>query len=282
MGESRGELLAWINTITQSGYTKVEQCGSGAAYCQIIDAMYGDVPMTKVKVNANQEYQYITNFKVLQKAFKDHAIDKPIPVDRLMKCKMQDNLEFLQWLKKFWDANWDGTEYDAAGRAGGQIVNQPPARAPVRVAPGRGNTPVGARAGVPASRSGSGLARNAAPAVSAAARDEINTLRMQLEDLTEHSLTLEKERDFYFGKLRNVETMIQTRLGEPEDKVDAQERATLTKLQEELYSVEDGFETPAADLEGLAIEDDLNDEQLLDEGMAQAQPADKHDEDEIF
>jgi len=36
----------------------------------------GDVPMTKVKVNANQEYQYITNFKVLQKAFKDHAIDK--------------------------------------------------------------------------------------------------------------------------------------------------------------------------------------------------------------
>jgi hypothetical protein len=32
--------------------------------------------------------------------------------------------------------------------------------------------------------------------------------------------------------------MIQTRLGEPEDKVDAQERATLTKLQEELYSVE--------------------------------------------
>lgn len=67
--------------------------------------------MTKVKVNANQEYQYITNFKVLQKAFKDHGIEKvrsnpsskcessflmsfvcrsmchrqPIPVDRLIK-----------------------------------------------------------------------------------------------------------------------------------------------------------------------------------------------------
>ena len=36
----------------------------------------GDVPMTKVKIGANQEYQYITNFKVLQKAFKDHGIDK--------------------------------------------------------------------------------------------------------------------------------------------------------------------------------------------------------------
>lgn len=49
-----------------------------------------------------------------------------------------------------------------------------------------------------------------------------------------------------------------------------------------LVTLQDGFETPAADLEGLAIEDDLNDEQLLDEGMAQARPADKHDEDEIF
>jgi hypothetical protein len=34
--------------------------------------------------------------------------------------------------------------------------------------------------------------------------------------------------------------MIQTRLSEPEDKVLAQERATLTRLQEELYSVEVG------------------------------------------
>lgn len=37
-----------------------------------------------------------------------------------MKCKMQDNLEFCQWLKKFWDANWGGDEYDAIGRRGGQ------------------------------------------------------------------------------------------------------------------------------------------------------------------
>ena len=30
---------------------------------------------------------------------------------------MQDNLEFLQWMKKFWDANTRGDEYDAAGRS---------------------------------------------------------------------------------------------------------------------------------------------------------------------
>lgn len=35
-----------------------------------------DVPMTKIKMNANQEYEYINNFKVLQVVFKRHSIDK--------------------------------------------------------------------------------------------------------------------------------------------------------------------------------------------------------------
>ena len=54
---------------------------------------------------AKSEYEYMSNFKILQAAFKSHKIDKPIPVERLIKCKMQDNLEFMQWLKKFWDQN---------------------------------------------------------------------------------------------------------------------------------------------------------------------------------
>lgn len=28
---------------------------------------------------------------------------QPIAVDKLIKCKMMENLEFLQWLKKYWD-----------------------------------------------------------------------------------------------------------------------------------------------------------------------------------
>lgn len=44
---------------------------------------------------------------------------QPIPVEGLIRCKMQDNLEFTQWIKKFWDAEWPGEEYDAVGRRGG-------------------------------------------------------------------------------------------------------------------------------------------------------------------
>jgi hypothetical protein len=42
-----------------------------------------------------------------------------IPVDRLIKGRFQDNFEFVQWFKKFFDANYDGAEYDAYSARGG-------------------------------------------------------------------------------------------------------------------------------------------------------------------
>lgn len=44
-----------------------------------------------------------------------------IPVDRLIKGRFQDNFEFLQWFKKFFDANYDGRDYDAY-EARGEIL----------------------------------------------------------------------------------------------------------------------------------------------------------------
>jgi hypothetical protein len=37
---SRMELVAWVNDLLQISYTKIEQCGAGGAYCQIIDSIY--------------------------------------------------------------------------------------------------------------------------------------------------------------------------------------------------------------------------------------------------
>lgn len=41
MGESRTELLEWLNNLLQINYTKIEQCGTGGAYCQVMDSVYG-------------------------------------------------------------------------------------------------------------------------------------------------------------------------------------------------------------------------------------------------
>lgn len=43
-----------------------------------------------------------------------------VPIDKLVKGRFQDNFEFLQWFKKFFDANYQGTEYDALGMRGGE------------------------------------------------------------------------------------------------------------------------------------------------------------------
>ncbi|KAF5095803.1 hypothetical protein D0Z03_001748 [Geotrichum reessii] len=93
-----------------------------------------DVPMGKVKFNVNTEYQYLNNFKVLQSAFTKHQIDRSVPVERLVKCRFQDNLEFLQWFKRYWDANYGGHDYDPVARRKGQ-------------APLGGSRPVGGASG---------------------------------------------------------------------------------------------------------------------------------------
>jgi hypothetical protein len=45
-----------------------------------------------------------------------------IPVDRLVKGRFQDNFEFVQWFKKFFDANYKGEEYNALEARGGSAL----------------------------------------------------------------------------------------------------------------------------------------------------------------
>lgn len=54
-----------------------------------------------------------------------------IPVDKLVKGKFQDNFEFVQWFKKFFDANYDGKEYDPVAARQGQDTIAPNLVTPV-------------------------------------------------------------------------------------------------------------------------------------------------------
>lgn len=73
---SRGELLAWVNDLTNLNLPKVEAMGTGAAHCLIIHSIFGDVPTHKINFKAVHEYEYVHNFKVLQEAFTRHRIDR--------------------------------------------------------------------------------------------------------------------------------------------------------------------------------------------------------------
>ncbi|CAK7274370.1 microtubule integrity protein mal3 [Sporothrix epigloea] len=231
MGESRQELVQWLNSLLQLNVTKVEQCGTGAALCQVFDSIFLDIPMSRVKFNVNSEYAYIQNFKVLQNCFQKHQVDRPIPVEALVKCKMQDNLEFLQWTKRYWDQHYPGGDYDAVARRKGAPVTTSAARAPVSTgAARRGTTPTtGPRVGK-AVGAGAG-------AGSAALQQENNTLK-------ETVVGLERERDFYFSKLRDIELLIQQAV-EEDPELEKQEDGLVKHIQAILYSTEEGFEIPA-------------------------------------
>ncbi|CAO3598896.1 unnamed protein product [Absidia cylindrospora] len=263
MGKSRTELLSWVNNLLQINYTKVEQAGTGSAYCQIMDSIYGNVAMNKVKFDTRQEYEYVGNFKVLQNIFDKHKIDKIIPVDKLMKCKFQDNLEFMQWVKRFWDQNYPGGEYNALARRKGGSGGSGTTRSAVGRGPAASRTTAGSRtAASVGARSGSragagGVSGRTSAGVDNQSATQIMNLNKQINELKMTVDGLEKERDFYFGKLRDIEILVQDQVEAAEVEANEHEIVALKEIQAILYSTEDGFEVPP--------ETELEEQEVYDE-----------------
>ncbi|PAV77219.1 hypothetical protein WR25_12778 isoform K [Diploscapter pachys] len=146
---SRHDMLLWVNDCLQSNFTKLEQLHTGAGYCQFTDFLFPDtLPLKKVKWNSKNELDWLANWKLVQTAWKSLGVEKVVPVDKLIKGKFQDNFEFLQWFKKFFDANYDGHEYnplearsgeplptEGAGAAKPGAASRMPTRAPVQARP---------------------------------------------------------------------------------------------------------------------------------------------------
>lgn len=97
---SQGELLQWLNSTLSLKLEKIEDTCSGAVACQLFDALYGPgtVNMKRVDFNVKSEYEFIQNYKELQKAFTKHSVDRAFNVSQLSKGKRQDNMEFMQFL----------------------------------------------------------------------------------------------------------------------------------------------------------------------------------------
>jgi RP/EB family microtubule-associated protein len=199
-----------------------------------------DVPMARVKFNVNSEYAYIQNFKILQSerrpadpvwrqnsnsdhtdAFTKHRVDRSVPVEALVKCKMQDNLDFLQFSKRYWDKYYPGGEYDALARRKGQSGSA----APMVASGGGARRPAGGAAG-PRTRTPNMGGGGASAALSA-----------ENSALKETVAGLERERDFYFSKLRDIELLIQQAI-DANPELEKDEDGILKQIQTILYSTE--------------------------------------------
>lgn len=147
---------------------------------------------------------------------------------------MQDNLEFLQWTKRYWDQYFPGHDYDPVVRRKGQGgISGGPGASTSRAAPAAARRAPAASAPAPRTRTPLGPSGGAAMAA----------LKGENDVLKETVAGLERERDFYFSKLRDIELLIQqAQEAEPELE---KEDGLLKQIQTILYSTEEGFEIPA-------------------------------------
>ncbi|CAK9158681.1 unnamed protein product [Ilex paraguariensis] len=212
----RNEILSWINARLQLNLSRVEEAASGAVQCQMMDMTHpGIVPMQKVNFDAKTEYDMIQNYKVLQEVFNKLKIDKHIEVNKLVKGRPLDNLEFLQWLKRYCDFVNGGImneNYNPVDRRGkgnkernpkGSLKTSKSLRANNCYNPGLGDAVCINKI------SGTKQGKADTVGVGADSSEEIQALSTEIADLKLSVNLLEKERDFYFSKLRDVEILCQ-------------------------------------------------------------------------
>lgn len=230
---SRTDILSWINQTLELNITKVEEAANGAIPCQLIDATHrGIVPMHKVQFDAKGEYEMIQNYKILQDTFDKLEITKHIEVSKLVKGRPLDNLEFLQWLKRYCDSvnngkflNYNPVERRDLAKGGKSATkkakSQDKAQNPILVAkkplslngvsklkPSTVSTAARVSAVpkkvVPMKQP---LATSNRQALSPRQDKKLEELTSELIDIKVTVEAIGLERDFYFDKLQNIEQL---------------------------------------------------------------------------
>ncbi len=157
---------------------------------------------------------------------------------------MQDNLEFLQWSKRFWDQYFPGQEYDAVSR---RKATGPPTAAPA--APPPTSAPRASTGASTTRRAGATPVSKPAPRTTGATGAGSSALKAENDQLKDAIGGLEKERDFYFSKLRDIELLIQNAI-EQDPSIETDENGLIKNIQTILYSTEEGFEIPDLEANG--------------------------------
>ncbi|GJN08465.1 hypothetical protein PR202_ga26387 [Eleusine coracana subsp. coracana] len=160
-----------------------------------------------VNFDAKTEYDRIQNYKILQDVFNKLRISKNIEVNKLVKGRPLDNLEFLQWLKRYCDS------------VNGGIMNENYNPAERRFKGSKDRSFKGNKSskslqanrlsGPDSADGGSGFGKTSNTFSEDHYIEQIQQLSEKIADLKVSVDSLEKEKDFYFSKLRDIEILCQ-------------------------------------------------------------------------
>jgi len=245
--KGKRELLEWACDFLKMDIPKVETFSKGAHYCQILDAMFPKcMNMNKVNFGAYTEPDYIKNWKLIQNVFEKQGIQKVIPVNKLVKGRFQDNLEFLQWFYQYFNATYNpsAVDYDPVKRrlkskgTAGLSKNKPSAPKKRKKVSQvlRAELPVS----VDTSSAQSGLKRQVGQLEQEKSQlqDKHHQLQKEFQNVQNVAKEIEKERDFYFQKVVQVEALAKKLPDQDSDFV-----KTILKI---LYATDDASPRPDA------------------------------------
>ncbi|KAM0679490.1 microtubule integrity protein mal3 [Glugoides intestinalis] len=190
MMSSRSSLIAWLNEHGIS-IEKIEEVGKGVALCELMKKIEKDFPPYKKEPRNENDYMY--NLKLVRESIERRGFKMPFPIERLVKLKMQDNLEVLQNIYK----NIAKKEAWLCDKADGKADDK---------------------------------ADDKAEQASTIVEEELEGGRMtnernSLEEAKEWIDILNRERDFYFKKLLEIERILKESIEETE------------KLKERIFKV---------------------------------------------
>ena len=134
-------------------------------------------------------------------------------MERLIKGRFQDNFEFVQWFKKFFDANWTGQELQSPVKSKPNVtpsvtkgttkalksITRTPANSMVQRAPKPSRAPVEAPVEETPQkpRKSTKSAASPAPAAADLAAEEIGNLKNEIEVLKTDFETLESVLSYF-------------------------------------------------------------------------------------
>ncbi|EJW02233.1 hypothetical protein EDEG_00304 [Edhazardia aedis USNM 41457] len=98
---SRRALLQWIFDLTHHTITKIETIGEGQHICLVLSILDTSFPKGSIILNPTTEAQFLKNLRLAKSYLDSKDVITYFPVDKMSKCKVQDNLEFMQWFYGF-------------------------------------------------------------------------------------------------------------------------------------------------------------------------------------
>jgi len=234
----RTVLVDWINDNFDVKYKKVEDCATGAIYCQMLDAIYpknNHVKMNKVEWGKNtSDNKKLDNWKMVQKCLTKNGVSKPIDVGKLIKAKFQDNIEFLQWFAHFFNCKYGGTPYHAKLRRANKKTPKN-CETVLQCLEFEATSKSTSKRVVKVTESNKKKVMPKTQGNKKKKPKEKNEVKSSEEKqkLTQNLEAVEKERNFYFSKLREIEILCQETQEENVDKLKDSVKKILYKTDED-------------------------------------------------